>query len=646
VKEWFTAAELAGLRGMPKTPSAVLRRAHSDRWERRDRDQGKGWEYSIASLPEETRVALLLQEARAEARETQRPASTPDEDREELWAWYERLTNSMREEAERRYAILYTIQRLVADGTGVVAAVKQVGKANRVSAATIHRWRAAVKGVHPGDWLPRLAPGWTGRTAVAEITPKAWDFFLALYLTPEQRSVPHCYQLLKEAAAEHGWEVASERTFQRRVQNLDPRVKKLKREGEGALLEQMRPPFERTVQSLHAMEALSGDGYTHNLQVRFPSGNVGRPTTWFWQDVRSRKIVGYQPDESENGDQIRRALGHVVERYGIPNHVTIDNTRAAANKAMTGRAPGRQRFGTHDGDALGILPQLGIQVHWTSIPGGKGHGQAKPVERIFGKGGIGEYVDKHPKAAGAYTGRNTQEKPHNHGERVLTWAEFIEVLDDGVRRINALEKARTEIGGGRLSRDEAFAESYERNAEKIRRASESQRRLWLLAAEQALVQRDGSIVLKAGTGPNGRNRYSDDCLYAHQGHTVVVRFDADALHEDVHVYELGGRYIGTATCIAPVGFGDVEGGKRYGREIQRLRRNAKERAEIEQRMTPEEALELMPTAPEGEEPETNVVRPAFQGPQQPVEDDDFDAEEAFSKAMAEVRRAHFGDGAA
>jgi hypothetical protein len=83
-----------------------------------------------------------------------------------------------------------------------------------------------------------------GHTAVAEITPEAWDFFLALYLTPGQGSVPHCYRLLKDVAAEHGWEVASQRTFERRVQNLNLRVKKLKREGEGkgALLEQTTLP--------------------------------------------------------------------------------------------------------------------------------------------------------------------------------------------------------------------------------------------------------------------------------------------------------------------------------------------------------------------------------------------------------------------
>jgi len=47
-------------------------------------------------------------------------------------------------------------------------------------------------------------------------------------------------------------------------------------------------------------------------------------------------------------------------------------------------------------------------MHWTSVVAGKGWGQAKPVERAFGVGGLEEYVDKHPALAGAYTGIRRQ----------------------------------------------------------------------------------------------------------------------------------------------------------------------------------------------------------------------------------------------
>ena len=118
------------------------------------------------------------------------------------------------------------------------------------------------------------------------------------------------------------------------------------------------------------------------------------------------KILGYRVDLSENTDSIRLSLLDVIRQYGKPKEATIDNTRAAANKTMTGGLPNRYRFKVKPDDIEGILPMLGFNVHWTSVVAGKGWGQAKPVERAFGVGGLGEYIDKSPLCAGAYTGPN------------------------------------------------------------------------------------------------------------------------------------------------------------------------------------------------------------------------------------------------
>ena len=67
-------------------------------------------------------------------------------------------------------------------------------------------------------------------------------------------------------------------------------------------------------------------------------------------------------------------------------------------------------------------------MHWTSVVAGKGWGQAKPVERAFGVGGLEEYVDKHPALAGAYTGPNPQAKPDNYGDRAVDAELFLKTL--------------------------------------------------------------------------------------------------------------------------------------------------------------------------------------------------------------------------
>ena len=93
---------------------------------------------------------------------------------------------------------------------------------------------------------------------------------------------------------------------------------------------------------------------------------------------------------------------------------------------MTGGVPNRYRFKIKDDDPVGIMTLLmgRDRVHWTSVHGGRGHGQAKPVERAFGVGGIGEIVDKHPAFAGAWTGNSPLAKPENYGSRAVPSRRF------------------------------------------------------------------------------------------------------------------------------------------------------------------------------------------------------------------------------
>lgn len=58
MRNWITAADLAGMPGMPGTARSVLRRAESEGWTSRPRDHGKGYEYHIDSLPAETQAHL------------------------------------------------------------------------------------------------------------------------------------------------------------------------------------------------------------------------------------------------------------------------------------------------------------------------------------------------------------------------------------------------------------------------------------------------------------------------------------------------------------------------------------------------------------------------------------------------------------
>lgn len=61
--EWLTAAELAGLPGVPGTDRGIRKAADRAGWTARKRDQGKGYLYLLDSLPAETQEAVRRQRA-------------------------------------------------------------------------------------------------------------------------------------------------------------------------------------------------------------------------------------------------------------------------------------------------------------------------------------------------------------------------------------------------------------------------------------------------------------------------------------------------------------------------------------------------------------------------------------------------------
>jgi len=78
-KQYYPAKELAGLPGMPKTESAVIRKAKRDGWSSRDRSgRGGGREYALSSLPAETRAYLARQHVNDRRESTRSIPAVPD----------------------------------------------------------------------------------------------------------------------------------------------------------------------------------------------------------------------------------------------------------------------------------------------------------------------------------------------------------------------------------------------------------------------------------------------------------------------------------------------------------------------------------------------------------------------------------------
>jgi putative transposase len=393
----------------------------------------------------------------------------------------------------------------------------------------------------------------------------------------------------------------------------------------------MFPAQRRDRSMLHALQWVNADGHRFDVFVKWPDGTTARPMGVFFQDLYSGKLLGYRVAQAETGDTFRLAFSDVVEKFGIPGAVTIDNTLAAANKTMSGGLKRRFRFKVREEEPLGIFASLGVAVHWAK----PFSGQSKPIERAFGD--LARDVARHPAFVGAWTGNKPTDKPHDYGTKAVPISEFMAVLDAAIAEHNA-RPGRTALNCRGRSFDDTFAESYA--SAPITRATEAQRRIFLLAAEEVRVRQDATIHLLG-------NRYHDARLVELRGRNVSLRFDPDKLHAPVHVYLQNGDYFCTAECWADAGFGDTEAARRTAAAQRQRRRGLKLLADAEARISAEQIARDIAAAQRDipDPPAPQIVRPLFRGavalkpkPEQEEETSEARSERLFVAARASMRQ--------
>lgn len=632
-----TAAIAAAL-GASKRAAEM--RAAKEAWpfEERTARGGRKRFYDIASLPHDVQAALagkivpaapapsstssscgagaLLSFTRGsgrgegEARQAE-PGSSPgprsvsaDARAESLARIYEAKSEKQKAKARAALEAVQHYHELLAKGFRATLAAAAVSQARTIHQATLGRHLRKVHGEPRDLWLFLLLPGYAGRTARAAISPEALEILKANYLRRPSRTAKSCVKELVEAnrAGRLGWVLPSERTMERLLAQIPRDVRVLARQGREELLK-LYPPQQRVKAALAALDIVNGDGYQYKgLWVQFDDGEIRRAKTWFWQDVYSSKILAWRTDKTEHTELVRLSFGDLVERYGIPARAVLqDNTTAAANKTMSGGVPHRFRFKVKPEEPDGVFKLLGVpRVMWAT----PAHGQAKPVERTFGIGGMGEYVSKAADFAGAYD----ESEKYNGKTRPIPLAKLEEVIAREVAAMNARTGRRGAMHRGR-SWDEVFAESYARAT--VRRATEEQRRLWLLCTEPVVVHRNATIVLDAGrmVGEHRANRYWCRELLEHVGRMVAARFDPQRLHEGVHVYTADGRYIAFAECHDPAGFNDGNAAREHSRDRKTFLRSTREALEAELRMNVRQAGATLGAARSGAAAASSIPAP-------------------------------------
>lgn len=629
MREWFSISEIltAAQSDLPSYERGLRRHIAKHGW-REDRERCRkrpkkegGDQYHISLLPGS--VQLRLKAAQGIAPENRSEEAKPAKlTREVLWERHAGLPAHLKAECEERLALLDRVSALAASGKAKQAAIRIACKEARVSVSTYRNWSLQVKGWQRADWLAALAPQY--RSAPAENTchPQAWAVLKADWLRPEKPTLASCYRRMKTAAREHGWQpVPSLRTLRRWIEREVPREVAVMAREKKDVSKQLYPHQRRTRAHYHAMQAVNIDGHKFDVFVDFGGGRIGRPILLAIQDLYSNLMVAHRIDETENKELVRLAIGDMMERYGIPEAITMDNGRAFASKQITGGQKTRYRFKVRSEEPQGLLTTMGVKVIWTQPYSG----QSKPIERAFRD--LCDTLARHPFCAGAYAG-NTQANRPDKVTRAIPIDAFRQFVAREIEAHNERTDRNTETAKGR-SFKEVFEESLADPHTLVAMPTAAQRNLWLLAAEQVRASRGSGEIELIGT------RYWHPQLSGWAGKRLTVRFDPQNLHLPVKVYDPQDRFLFEAEALSDVAFDDVDAARSHNRKRREFLKAAATQKKMLAELKAEEIARLLPDdeAAPAKRPARKVRRIAT-GNAAPAITDDFEEREDFHDRFA------------
>lgn len=629
---WLTAAEVGKLIGV--SARAVRDNCNAGLYPgaRKARiNGGEGWQIPVSCLSASAQIAWHEKQHKKRAadhprrikeRDSVSPAETASGGQgyqDALWGAFWKATENQRAEAIRRAEIILEFNRL--QGSGARQAEILAALADRfdkgIKRATVWRYRSQVKGQDPSLWAPLLLPEWKGKTARAEFSEEAWEYIKDQYLIQSQPSLRLVYDLAMKIGPENNWIIPSYDTVQTRLNELPHDYVVLKREGKKALGRTFAHQ-ERDYSRLELHGLWNADGHKADLFVKDKAGEVFRPIVVAFQDVRSRKVLGWAVGKSETSELVRRALHRSIVACGnvIPRNVLMDNGMAFAAKENTGGAPNRHRFKVKENELPGTMTLLGIGYIWAT----PGHGQAKPIEPAWRA--LTEMA-RRKEFEGAYCGNRPDARPENFSVRnAVPLSEFLRLVEETFQYVNTRAHRGNAMQG--KSPQQVYDELLPTTV--VRHVLENQLRYCLLAAEPVRLHREnGSFeVLK--------NRYwSEGCSALARVSGYSVRYDPNNPLAPVHLF-LNGRHLMDVPLYQKTGFNDREAAKEHGRRKRAYIASVKQRDEAAKRLWEAEsqdfslADERPPSQPRAS-PKPKVVEPVrlplvIPAPANPAEDDE------------------------
>ena len=571
-KRWLSAAELAGLPGLPGTERAIQIMAKREGWEWQKRaGRGGGKEYALAGLPPSVLDAVLKQQisncsTAVVANTSAITVATPALPSGDLKDW-------QRKTAEARAAIIHEVKRLAAmAGTEhaiqavialaannelqerlqrlvPVANAKAGSEGKRtLSRRSIYRWMNDAE-----SGFSALAPRLRTETRVPAWAPA----LLSLYQQPQKPTLKKCLDDLPRLL-QGGIQAPSYWAAQRFLDKMSKLDLERGRMGPREL-KSVRAYVKRDTSQMWPGDAYTADGHTFDAEIAHPAhGRPFRPEITGILDIATRRAVGWSIDLAESTWAVLDALRNAVETGGIPAIFYVDNGSGYKNAMMAD-------------EATGFMARLGITISH-SLPY---NSQARGIiershQTIWVRGAkdlptyMGASMDREAKHS-AFKITRADIKSAGASRLLMPWAEFIAWCQMQVDTYNArphrgLPKI-TDASGKRRHQtpNEAWAAAITEGWKPVE--VEAQESADLFRPYKEVTTRRALVQLFS-------NSYFHRDLEHHHGEKVLVGYD---IHDANHVWvrDRAGRLI----CVA-----EFEGNKRSYFPVSALEQAAEKRA--------------------------------------------------------------------
>lgn len=510
----------------------------------------------IANQPRLTPAELEAKRLATIAAGREKTLPWSNEQHHARWDAYARTNGKLKKKALIRLELMQLDAALQESGLTAPQAEKVVCEKFNISPATLWRYRELVRYQSRHDWLPALLPGTKGKPPAADFSPAAFAWMKQEWGCESKPALADVYQRCQVIAPENGWVIPSYSTVKRLFEKLDRSWVLLSREGTKKATALLVPAQQRDYSKLKAHGLWSSDGHKLDVMTRFPSGHIGRAILVLWYDQRTRYVLGYALSQVENADVIRLALRNsMMNSNAVPVEVLIDNGRGYTSSLISGGTPNRYRGKVKEGEPLGILTQMAVAIHY-SLPG---HGQSKPLERLWGALAS---ISKQRQFAGAYCGNNTLNKPE---EFDASKAVDIALVEAAIVEFIERHNNRAHRGDGMDGKSPRAMMEELLKTTVVTQPTKEQLRLCLLAAESVRLAPDHSITIL------GNRYWSEELAKLKTRGPYRVYFNPESAIEPVFVYD-GDTFLCEAPCIAKTGFQDQEAAKTHARaKSQRMK---------------------------------------------------------------------------